>query len=116
MNSRWGAFAVRSDLEAVRGGDTGRYCHFSFGDEAYRIRDFIAGRNFHPPGKKVSEPGLTAAELPMTALAASRASRGRVRDLGKHGLRFPGESVSAGRRSYTLRPRSRVLARRRTIR
>src|SRR5207245_2882307 len=85
-------YAVWLDLEAVRGKEPGRYCHFNWDDESFRIRDYIGGRIFHPPlprGRKVAEEGLMSVELPLSALAVWEASRGRVQCLGRYGLSFP---------------------------
>jgi hypothetical protein len=85
---RRATFAVWLDLQKF-GGGPGHYCHFNWDGEAYRIRDFIGGRIYHPPGRRVTESGLTAVEIPLTALAIWQASRGRVQCLSQYGLAFP---------------------------
>jgi hypothetical protein len=88
LSSRRGTYAVWLDLREF-GGGTGHYCHFNWDDEALRIRDFIECRIYHPRGRTVRETGLTAVEIPMTALAVWQASRGRIPCLTRYGLSFP---------------------------
>jgi len=89
MNLRRGTYAVWLDLEDVCGNGPGRYCHFHWTGDSYRIRDFIGGRIFHPPGARVNEQNLQAVQLNKTAFEVWQASKGRVQCLNRYGLEFP---------------------------
>ncbi len=66
-----------------------RYVHFNWDGESWRVRDFLGGKIFHPPGAKPTDKGMVAAVAAVTALEIWKASRGQIQSLKQYGLNFP---------------------------
>ena len=97
-------YAIWLDLESICHGQPGHYCHFSSkGGESFRVRDFLGGRIFYPPGiVQATVAGLVPTVLPMTALAIWQASRGRVHCVKDLGLSFPVTKSEEWKRALRL--------------
>ena len=80
-------FVMWLDHPAFRG--PCRYVHFYWDDESWRVRDYIGGKVFHPPGKEATDKGLTAVVATATSLEVWSAGRGQVQSLKRFGLNFP---------------------------
>jgi hypothetical protein len=82
-------FVVWLDHPMIIQGPSGRYCHFNWDNEAYRVRDYLGGRILHTPGRNINGAGLEAAPLNMSALEVWNSSKGRIQCLKRFGLDFP---------------------------
>jgi hypothetical protein len=66
------------DLDAICQDGAGRYCHFFWTGESYRVRDYIGGKIFYPPDRHESGGVLTPVQINMTALQVWQAGKGAV--------------------------------------
>lgn len=80
-------FVVWLDSASI-GGGSGRYCHFNWVGEGYRVRDYLESRILHPAGQTIADLELEPVALEMTALQLWQASRAPIQCLKRYGLDF----------------------------
>ena len=78
-------FIAWFDHPAICKGGPGRYCHFNWDGETFRVRDYLGGKIYHPPGK-TGGGGLTPVPLDMTIHDLWQAAKGSVHCLSRYGL------------------------------
>lgn len=78
-------FIAWFDHPAICKGEPGRYCHFNWDGDTFRVRDYIGGKIYHPPGK-TGGGGLTPVPLDMTIYDLWQAAKGSVHCLSRYGL------------------------------
>ncbi len=64
----------------------GRYFHFSYDGESYRLRDYIGGNIFHQPGVRVTDKVMKAIQLNMKAAEIWKLSKWQIRCTKEYGL------------------------------
>jgi hypothetical protein len=78
-------FIAWFDHPAICQGQPGRYCHINWDGDTFRVRDYIGGKIYHPPGK-TGGGGLTPAPLDLTIHDLWQAGKGPVQCLNRYGL------------------------------
>lgn len=88
--------------DIVGEGGAGRFCHFSYDGESYRVRDYIGGNIFHPSGRRVTDKLWHVIELKLSAAQIWNASKAQLRCTTERGLYFPVTDRDAWRQMLML--------------
>jgi hypothetical protein len=81
-------YVILSDDPQLAGVELGRFFHFSWYKDGWRVRDYLGGRILHPPYSQVGKEGLTPVSLQMSPLEVWNASRVRIHSVAEYGLGF----------------------------
>jgi hypothetical protein len=81
-------YVVLSDDPRLTGGGSGRFFHFNWSKEGYRVRDYLGGRILHPADSRPRRNGLTPVSLDMTALGVWSVCKVRIHSTQDFGLGF----------------------------
>ena len=95
-------FVILSDDHRLTCGEPGRFFHFNWYNEGWRVRDYLGGRILHPPGARVGNEGLSLILLDMTALQVWNASTVRIHSVARFGLGFGTDETDRWRRVLML--------------
>ncbi|MFO0906843.1 MAG: hypothetical protein U0835_00485 [Isosphaeraceae bacterium] len=82
-------YVIASDASWLTGGNPGRFLHFNWYKEGWRVRDFIGRRMLHPPkSSAMREKGWEIIEYRTSVLNVWVASTVRIQAVSRHGLDF----------------------------
>ena len=79
-------YVVFSDNPLLTGGGSGRFFHFNWTKDTYRVRDYLRKRILHPTNRNAGGDGWEGVPIAMSALDIWKASRVRVQCLDRFGL------------------------------
>jgi hypothetical protein len=95
-------FVVYLDDPRFTAGGPGRFFHFNWDKEGYRIRDYIGGRILHPLGSTPGNAKLTPVPMDMSVLEIWNASKVRVHSVRRYGLGFKTSEMDRWREVLSL--------------
>lgn len=81
------SYVIWTDTPEIVGtGEQGRYVHFSYDGNSYRVRDYIGGQISYPAGPRVTDKQWEVVELTMSASQVWNASGSQIRCTKEYGL------------------------------
>jgi len=97
------SYVIWTDTPEIVGtGEQGRYVHFSYDGNSYRVRDYIGGQISHPAGPRVTDKQWEVVELTMSASQVWNASGSQIRCTKEYGLYVSVEEREEWRRRLML--------------
>lgn len=95
-------FVIWLNFPTIVGDGPGRYYHFNWDGESWRVRDYIGGQIMHPPDRQVADRELRPVALDLTALQIWNQGEGRIHCRACFGLSFAVTKMDDWRNALAL--------------